>query len=194
MVPESHTLFRSRLPDHLLQGGLAAQACQAIDPHVVDAVRNFLFGEPGQGGFDLAALNIQRGRDHGLPSYNDAREATGLPRAEGFEDISRAREIQDRLAAAYPSVDDVDLWVGGLAEERVPRSHLGPLYHAILVEQFTALRDGDRFWYKNVLSQREIESLEATRLSDVIRRNTTIGGELSDDVFHVPTQDPRRRL
>jgi hypothetical protein len=173
--------------------GLAAQACQAIDPHVVDAVRNFLFGDPGHGGFDLAALNIQRGRDHGLPSYNDAREAMGFPRAEGFEDISRAREIQDRLAAAYPSVDDVDLWVGGLAEEHRPRSHLGPLYHAILVEQFTALRDGDRFWYRNVLSRREIESLEATRLSDVIRRNTTIGAELPDDVFHVPTQGPHLR-
>ena len=93
--------------------GLAAQACQAIDPHVVDAVRNFLFGEPGQGGFDLAALNIQRGRDHGLPSYNDAREAMGLARAEGFEEISRARGIQDRLADAYRTVDDVDLCVGG---------------------------------------------------------------------------------
>ena len=43
---------------------------QEIDTRVVDDVRNFLFGSPGQGGFDLAALNIQRGRDHGIADYN----------------------------------------------------------------------------------------------------------------------------
>lgn len=55
---------------------------------MVDDVRNFLFGEPGSGGFDLASLNIQRGRDHGLLGYNDVREAHGLTRAQGFEDVS----------------------------------------------------------------------------------------------------------
>lgn len=58
--------------------GLAAQLAQEIAPLVIDDVRNFLFGEPGLGGFDLVSLNIQRGRDHGLPSYNQAREDIGL--------------------------------------------------------------------------------------------------------------------
>ncbi|NNL50289.1 MAG: peroxidase, partial [Woeseiaceae bacterium] len=53
--------------------GLAAQVCQQIDVFVIDDVRNFLFGNPGSGGFDLAMLNIQRGRDHGLPNYNAVR-------------------------------------------------------------------------------------------------------------------------
>ena len=55
---------------------------------MVDDVRNFLFGPPGADGFDLAALNIQRGRDHGLPSYNDARAALGLSRAQSFAEVS----------------------------------------------------------------------------------------------------------
>jgi peroxidase len=59
--------------------GLASQKAEEIDNKIVDAVRNFLFGPPGAGGFDLASLNIQRGRDHGLSDYNTTRDAFGLP-------------------------------------------------------------------------------------------------------------------
>jgi hypothetical protein len=169
--------------DPLLRG-LARQICQKIDVYVVEDVRNFLFGEPGQGGFDLVALNIQRGRDHGLPGYNDIREALGLPRAQSFADISEDEKVRLGLATSYDSVDDVDLWVGGLAETAVQGSHLGPVFHRILVDQFEALRDGDRFWYERTLSKREIREVERTLLSDIIRRNTEIGNELQHDVFH----------
>jgi hypothetical protein len=53
-------------------------------------------------------------------------------------------------------------------------------------EQFTRLRDGDRFWYENVFSGPELEALRSVRLSDIIRRNTEISSEIPDDVFHVP--------
>jgi peroxidase len=170
--------------DPLLRG-LATQRCQRVDVQVVDDVRNFLFGPPGGGGFDLASLNIQRGRDHGLPSYNDAREALGLPRARDFADVSSDPETRARLADAYAHPDDVDLWVGGLAEDPVPGAHVGPLVQRILVDQFQALRDGDRFWYERTLSRSERSEVEAMRLSDVIRANTGIGDELPGDVFHV---------
>lgn len=65
--------------DEILRG-LSQQVCQNIDNLVIDDVRNFLFGAPGASGFDLASLNIQRGRDHGLANYNDTRQAYGLPR------------------------------------------------------------------------------------------------------------------
>jgi len=165
--------------------GLASQFCQAIDPYVVDEVRNFLFGPPGAGGFDLAALNIQRGRDHGLPSYNHVRAALGLPPASSFAEISSDPEIRARLAAVYAGPDDVDLWVGGLAEDRLPQGMVGPLIRAILVRQFEALRDGDRFWYVLTMPPETVAELEATRLSDIIRRNATIAGEIQDDVFHI---------
>jgi len=165
--------------------GLAAQSCQAVDPYVIDDIRNFLFGPPGAGGFDLASLNIQRGRDHGLPDYNTAREALGLGRVESFAEISSDVEIQTRLASAYVSIDDVDLWVGALSEDPVPGAHVGELNAYVIKVQFEALRDGDRFWYERAFSGEDLRRVESTRLSDVIRRNTPIGGELRDDVFHL---------
>ncbi|MCA9057522.1 MAG: peroxidase family protein, partial [Planctomycetaceae bacterium] len=62
--------------DDLLRGA-AAGTSQTIDTHLVEDVRSFLFGAPGSGGLDLEALNIQRGRDHGLPDYNTVRSAYG---------------------------------------------------------------------------------------------------------------------
>ncbi len=166
--------------------GLAKQVCQRIDPLVVDDVRNFLFGAPGAGGFDLAALNIQRGRDHGLPGYNEVREAYGLARAQSFAAITSSPEIRQRLQDAYASVDDVDLWVGGLAEDHLPDAMVGELVSRILKEQFEALRDGDRFWYQSILHGDTLIEVENTRLADVIRRNTNIGTEIPDNVFRVP--------
>lgn len=164
--------------------GLAAQRHQRIDVQVVDDVRNFLFGPPGAGGFDLAALNIQRGRDHGLPSYNEVREAFGFSRAERFSELTRDRTTRSRLAAAYEHPDDVDLWVGCLAERPLRGTHLGELATEIIIDQFVAVRDGDRYWYLKTLTRDEVDEVEATRLSDIIRRNTRIGRELPRDVFH----------
>jgi peroxidase len=181
--------------DPLLRG-LAKQKAENVDPYIVDDVRNFLFGPPGSGGFDLAALNIQRGRDHGLASYNDTREALGLARVSRFADISSDPQIQSRLASAYASVDAVDLWVGGLAEDHVAGALVGPVVRAILVDQFEALRDGDRFWYANALPRSLVGYFErSVRLSNIIRRNSGIGREIQDDVFHVrsPRVERRRR-
>ena len=47
------------------------QVAQAADDSVSGEVTNHLFEEPGDGfGLDLVSLNLQRGREHGIPSYN----------------------------------------------------------------------------------------------------------------------------
>ncbi|MDP5033510.1 MAG: hypothetical protein NWP31_01055, partial [Solirubrobacteraceae bacterium] len=147
---------------------------QEIDLKVVDDVRNFLFGPPGSGGFDLAAMNIQRGRDHGLADYNTVRAAYGLRRVTSFAQISSNSDTAAALEAAYGSVSNIDLWVGGLAEDHVRGGSLGPVFTRIVADQFARLRDGDRFYYENSLRGRELSQVRRTTLSKVLRENTAL--------------------
>ena len=164
--------------------GLAVQACQDLDVFIVDDVRNFLFGQPDQGGFDLASLNIQRGRDHGLPSYNDTRRSLDLKPASEFSDISSNVEIQQRLQKAYNNnIELVDLWVGGLAEDKVDNALVGEVFFIILKDQFERLRDGDRFWYQNYFHGKALKRIKKTTLAKIIQRNTSVGDELQKNVF-----------
>ncbi|QDU61294.1 peroxidase [Planctomycetes bacterium Pan216] len=163
--------------------GLASQQAQEIDNQVIDDVRNFLFGPPGAGGFDLASLNIQRGRDHGLADYNQMREDYGLERVTSFADISSDPNVQANLASVYDSVDDIDAWVGMLAEDHLPGSSMGELASTVISDQFERIRDGDRFYYENVFSGEALAEIESTKLSDIIKRNTSITN-IQDNVFY----------
>ena len=184
----AHNIFTEEDSMDPILRGLANQLHQPIDSKVVDDLRNFLFGEPGQGGFDLVSLNIQRGRDHGVASYNDTRAALGLSRASSFADITSDTDVQNALEEAYDyDVDNIDLWVGGLAEDPLTStgSQLGELFTTILVRQFDAVRAADRFWHERDLNDVERRFVRNTTLSEVIRNNTNIGNELQRNVFFV---------
>ncbi|KAK4337065.1 hypothetical protein RND71_043761 [Anisodus tanguticus] len=60
--------------------GLVSQLAEKEDAILCSDVRDKLFGPMNFSRRDLAALNIMRGRDNGLPDYNTAREAFGLPK------------------------------------------------------------------------------------------------------------------
>lgn len=160
---------------------------QEVDLGVVDSLRNFLFGPPGAGGLDLVAMNIQRGRDHGLSDYNSTREAYGLNRVESFDQITSDVSLQQKLTSLYGSVDNIDLWVGLMAEDHQDDASVGELTSKIIADQFRRTRDGDRFFYRNVLNDLEIESLERSTLADVIERNTSIEG-LQGNVFSMQVE------
>ena len=166
--------------------GLAANPAQAIDPYLVDDLRCFLFGPPGAGGLDLAALNIQRGRDHGLPSYNACRVAYGLAPRASFDEVTSNPELRARLKACWASPDVADPWPVMLAEDRAPLSLVGETLTTVLVDQFRRVRDADRCWYERTYSGETLARLKATRIADVIRRTTEIRNELSDTAMIVP--------
>lgn len=171
--------------DSILRG-LGTQVCQDLDNLIIDDVRNFLFGSPGAGGFDLASLNLQRGRDHGLPMLNGMRRALGIKPERTFAEINPDPRVASRLASVYASPEQVDLWIGGLSEADVPGAMVGPTFHRILVDQFSRTRDGDRFWYRAYLPAEMVSVVEGQTLRSVIARNTKIGAELRPNVWINP--------
>ncbi|MGK7917787.1 MAG: peroxidase family protein [Prochloraceae cyanobacterium] len=163
--------------------GIASSLSQKIDTKVIDDVRNLLFGGgPNAIGRDLAAINIQRGRINGLSDYNTIRKAFGLWRVNSFAEITSDLELQDKLRQLYGSVDKIDPWIGMLAEDHLPGSSVGETLKTVLTDQFLRLRDGDRFYYENLLTAKEIEAIESTKLSHIIRRNTDTK-IIQDNVF-----------
>lgn len=167
--------------------GMTSQVLEELDATVIGELRNFLFGPAGAGGMDLPALNIQRGRDLGLPSYNRARQDFGLAPVTSFAQITSNVSVQDALASVYASVDDIDVWVGGLAEDHFPGAMVGELFRAVMVDQFERTRDADRFWFENSqFNAGELASLRSQTISDLIVRNTSISS-LPANVFTTAT-------
>ncbi len=164
--------------------GLITQQAQEIDPQIHDEIRNFLFGPPGSGGFDLASLNIQRGRDHGMPDYNIVRMRFGLPPVSSFEDVTSDPQRKLALEKAYGDVDIVDPWVGMLSEDHFPGASVGPTLRRILSQQFADIRDADRFWYQHEMHPVDVVVIDSTRLSNVLYRNTGVRG-IPRNVFQI---------
>ena len=154
--------------------GLNAQTQEALDAKLVDPLRNFLFGPPGAGGLDLAALNIQRGRDHGLPDYNSLRVMFGLNPVRNFGQINADPQIANTLEDLYDRINNVDPWVGMLSEKPMPGKDIGETLNAILSHQFNTLRQADRFYYTRdpILRANDKATITQTSLADVIRNNT----------------------
>ncbi|PWT94896.1 MAG: hypothetical protein C5B52_19010 [Bacteroidetes bacterium] len=169
--------------------GFATHKQYETDTRINSVLRNFLFGNPADTtrfGIDLASLNIQRGRDHGLPDYNTVRRFYTGRAAQSFSDISSDRSVADSLKKLYGNINNVDLWIGILAEDHLPGASVGLTMHQILKAQFQHLRDGDFYFYLNdpFLPSIIRNQLMKTKLSDVLKRNTMITS-YQDNVFFV---------
>lgn len=175
--------------------GASHQVAESVDINVVNSLQNELFKTLTKG-IDLIALNIQRGRDHAIPSYNDARELYGLERYTLFEQITTDEVVVQALKSVYKSINDIDAYVGAITEQHVDDSELGSLIHAAVKEQFTRLRDGDRFYYASIDWPKELRDMdevkelinESLRLSDIFIRNSgrkLSQSDFSQDVFRV---------
>lgn len=264
-VPLNTAFFNPGLVPQIQLGplleGIGSESEYNNDETIDNQLRSVLFqvpvpGNPGcldgptlpqcfTGVQDLGAIDLERGRDHGMPSYNQLRAAYGLPARTSFAAITgesseafpadplltRGNEINDpqsvdvvalfditgqpttvaadnatrvvrrtplaaRLKAIYGNVADVDAFTGMLAEPHGPGSELGELQRAIWTRQFTALRDGDRFYYENdplLTFVKQQYGIDAHRtLAQLIVANTDVpAADLPANVFLLPTSPAR---
>jgi peroxidase len=182
---------------------LGVDYSQATDVYTVAALRDLLFAGLVGGDvdeMDLIAIDIQRQRDVGLGTLNQTRKALGFKPYTSFAQVTRDPVLQASLQSVYGSVDNLDLFMGGLAETHAPGAEVGPTFQAIIGLQFHALREGDRFFWQNEAFDRGTANLIAnTTLADIIKRNTDTTATLQPNVFlqadlnstsHVPRHVP----
>ena len=225
--------------------GMSNQVSNGIDEWVTDALRNNLVGLP----LDLAAINMVRGRDAGIPSLNETRAQlfaqTGMSTLKPYEswdefgmnllhpeslrnfimaysrdallsgfqghDLAFWNALQASTApadiAAYANAlrsaadaamndpafmtggdngyNSVDLWLGGLAEQKVAGGMLGSTFDFIFAHQMIELQAGDRFYYLDRLAGTNLlGQIEGQLFSDIVMRNSGVE-HLYSDIFSV---------
>jgi Ca2+-binding RTX toxin-like protein len=209
--------------------GMTHQQMNEVDEFVTPALNQGLLGQP----LDLAAINIARGRDLGIPTLNEVRHALGYSEYSSWNDFGQNMQHPSSLAnfiAAYAfdgdlerantivgivdgsvaagtlgisldqaygfingdqaaggagtlAFDNIDSWLGGLAEVHQPGGLLGETFDRIFVDQIEKLMDGDRFYYLYRLfgTQFGTEIVNA-QLKDMVERTTGLT-HLNGNIF-----------
>ncbi|XP_075053441.1 myeloperoxidase-like [Mixophyes fleayi] len=143
---------------------------------------------------DLSARNLQRGRDHGLPGYNAWRRFCGFSAPCNMNELAAVlnnSELAQKFIDLYGTPENIDIWVGGVAEPLVHNGRIGQLLACLIGNQLRRARDGDRFYYENpgVFSTAQKNAIERVTLASVICENTRIT-EVPPNVF-MDNQYPR---
>ncbi|CAG8454369.1 2143_t:CDS:10 [Diversispora eburnea] len=161
---------------------------EEVDIFYADSMRSF---RPSSTVNDIASIDLFRGRDQGLPKYNQARVNFGFTKANSWSDITNNTEVQERLNATYSNIDQVEVMVGGLAEDHISESNFGPLFLKNMIEQWTLIRDSDRFFYKSSdagFNDSEILEVDRTSFRDIIVRNSAPSFIIPQNVWIIQPQ------
>uniref|UniRef100_T1IV55 Uncharacterized protein n=1 Tax=Strigamia maritima TaxID=126957 RepID=T1IV55_STRMM len=147
--------------------GLINQHPYQVDEIFSSQLRNHLFEKLGDGwGLDLVAINIQRGRDNGLPSYTAWKEYCGHGMVKNWDQLRGLirDETLGKFVHLYGHVEDLELYPGGIAETPMFGAIMGPTFACIIAQQFRNLRYGDRYWYENGDQLQEIRKTSMARV------------------------------
>ncbi|XP_058493226.1 eosinophil peroxidase-like [Solea solea] len=166
--------------DPILRGLVGRKAKLNTQEHMMaDELRDRLFKFSSELALDLGALNMQRGRDHGLAGYNKWRGFCGLSKPKNRAELAEVMNntvLADKLMDLYGTVENIDVWLGGVAEPFVNGGRVGPLFACLIATQFQRIRQGDRMWWENdgVFTDAQRRSLRDTSFARIICDNTGI--------------------
>uniref|UniRef100_A0A4W6D008 NAD(P)H oxidase (H2O2-forming) n=1 Tax=Lates calcarifer TaxID=8187 RepID=A0A4W6D008_LATCA len=183
--------------DDLLMG-MASQIAEREDNIVVEDLRDYMYGPLRFTRTDLVAITIQRGRDFGLRSYTEVRKALDLPPVKTFEDINpelnniNPQLLHDVAELYNRDVSKLELFPGGLLESL---DGPGPVFSAIILDQFERIRNGDRFWFENkqngLFTDEEIQTIRNMTFHDILVAVTSAeANDIQTNVFFWRDGDP----
>ena len=169
---------------------LVSRRPETFDTNVISSVHEQLFTSNFRFGLDLISLNIQRGRDHGIPTYvNMLRSCTDI-RVTRWSDLNQLMEPSavNQLRSVYANVRDIDLFVGGLSERRARGAQVGPTFQCLIGQQFVEVRYGDRFFYdvgnmEHSFTEPQLDEIRKTSWARMMC--DTLGPEFGDDFSRV---------
>ncbi|XP_066931789.1 peroxinectin A-like [Clytia hemisphaerica] len=179
--------------------GITGNQSNEVDNNFAKGIARRLFVRPGEGfHYDLLALNVQRGRDHGLPTYGAYRKFCGLPTLNSWAD-ARSCFLPKAVQAfkkIYKSPNDIDLFAAGISEIHLSNSELGPTFNCLIKKQFEDVRDGDRFFYrnKNVFTRNQLKAIEKVTFASVLCANLKNIVCIQPNALRVPNDGSNRRI
>ena len=178
--------------------GLVANTSNNVDDGFAHSIARKLFVAVGSDDYlDLTALNIQRGRDHGLPGYNVYRKKCGFAKAtwENLDSIM-VSGVAAKFRSIYESPDDIDIFAGGISEKHIGSLEVGETFNCVFSQQFGAIRDGDRFYYENagVFTPPQFQAIKKVTLATILCNNVKGIVSIQPDAFRTPEFNSNTRI
>ncbi|CAG2115667.1 unnamed protein product, partial [Medioppia subpectinata] len=195
----------SDLYDGLTSGivkGLLEDSDRNVDPFIVTDVKDFLFFNPRQPGVvDLPAININRGRDHGVPGYVYYLQYCTGAAIHSWSELSKFIPAENvrKLQSLYKSYKDIDLFVGGLSEFHLDGSILGPTFTCLNAIQFYHSKYGDRFYFEHghessAFSSEQLECIrQTTSLANLLCKTANLGSIQVNPMF-IPSHSSNPKI
>ena len=175
--------FRISLGTDPIARGWVSVNSRRMDEFMNSVLTTQLFANTFSIPLDLASLNLQRGRDHGLAPYPIWRNFC-------YDVFGKVSDFENKLTLVrflqlYGSLETLDLWIGGLAEDRIQDSLLGATFACIFGLTFSRVRDGDRFFYRQpgVFTKNQLKQIQLRTISNVICDNSDNILSIQPDAF-----------
>lgn len=171
--------------------GLIKDSVNKVDRFVSSDLTKHLFEQYDDNGrphyFDLMAINIQRGRDHGIPGYPQWRLWVNLPPVRTWEEMKQYvdNSAVENFKLLYKFVDDVDLISAGLAEFKEQGALVGPTFARMIALMYHEWKFGDRFWYETSNEPAKFTPSQLIELSKV-----TLAKVLCNNMDDTPLMQP----
>ena len=124
---------------------------------------------------DLAAVDVLRDRERGVPRYCEFRRLLHMRVPSTFEDLTGGdRDAARALASVYDHVEDVDMMIGCLAEPLPEGFGFSDTAFRVFILMASRRLKSDRFYTKDfraeVYTQAGMDWIEANGMASVLRR------------------------